>query len=252
MSTNSLRGNPRGRDDIRFSEFISLRQDILGFSDEFKNKKQTVDQVRRTNLELFRKWVHSHTRRDEDGWTDLEFEFATEIDSPRMFAINEWNQKIFRIGVGFRGSDLGVTQPMVELTQGGTASYRRFPPFPPPGVIERMSLSGLGTKELEDVQKRPAEQRTYVKVSALLNPSKTEFEADREHKMKDGLQELSVAADRWTFHLDRKSDPANKSFPIHEVSDIVFLVQYTFNHPAEIVGTALGAYQTELARISRQ
>ncbi|MDB5352128.1 MAG: hypothetical protein JWN86_3375 [Planctomycetota bacterium] len=250
MSTNSLRGNPRAN-QAAFAQPISLRQNLLGYHDELKNDGQDIDSVRRKNLELFRNWLRAHTERDKDGVAHLRFEFATEIDSRRMFAWDEYNQKILRIGVGFRGGDLGVVRPMAQIAQGGTASLRRYPPSPPPGINERVSLSGLGTKELGDVLTRQAEQRTYVKVLALLNPGAKDFEFDQKGIMQAGLQELSVAADRWTFHLNM-SDPANKSFPLDQVSDILFVIEYTFNHPSTLVGESLRVEGARLDPLTRR
>jgi hypothetical protein len=249
LSTNGRRGSPRQQK--RFTKLISLRQDLWGYNDRLKGNDQSKEEIREKNISLFRQRIQKHLKRDDRGRiTDLAFEFSTEIDSNRMFATDEWNQKILRMGIGLRGVDLGDTNPAVQITQGGVASLRKFPPkF---NVVERLSLSGLGTDSLRQVFNRPAEQRTYRKITkVLLNPSREDYTDNEEKNMDGGLAELSVAADRWTFHLDM-ADPANKDFPVRNLTDILFIFRYTFNHPPTALGDALQREQAKLSNVSRR
>lgn len=246
--SEGLRGN--GRDETtQFSLLISLREDLLGFDHDLRADDQTSDEIQKRNLELFRQFVDRHRvpGSQDPEVDDLLFEFSTEIDSANLFPVDQWNQKIIRVGLSLSGRDLGATNPVVKLTQGGVASIRRYPVTQQ--NINRLSLQGLGPESLQDAFNNPAEQRTFTEVEAHIDASRDTFRTDPIGKMSGGLVELSVAANRWTFHLDRSSKPENRGFPLEDLTDIGIIFEYAYNHPSPEVLSSLQELQDTLGDV---
>ena len=242
---------------------ISLRRDILELN-EFvlrpadtgvASLKENTIARQKKRIEEFRDWLERQIYEERNQLSALAFEFATEIDTDKYFSRDEWNQKILRIGVNFIGDKLPAASPTVSLTQSGTVSVRRFPPTFQ--NIERYSLSGYGLNEFEDVFGRPAEQRTYDKISEVqIQASRKDFLKDPERTMSSALVDMSVAADRWALFMNF-SDPANqkkngKPFPIRRLTDIEFIFMYSFNHPSDDLALQLQKEWNRLAQAIRQ
>ncbi len=127
---------------------------------------------------------------------------------------------------------------------------RRFPPTF--ANIERYSLSGYGLNTFEDVFGRPAEQRTYDKITEVqIQASRQDFLKEPERTMSSALVDMSVAADRWAFYMNF-SDPSNRlktgeTFPIRNITDIEFIFMYSFNHPNDQLTAQL---QSEVKRLA--
>lgn len=225
---------------------ISLRRDILGL-DEYilrptDDGTSTLNDRRKDRLSEFRDWLEVRLYEQRGSLSAFAFQFATDIDSDKYFPRDEWNQKILRIGINFVGDHLPVASPSVSLTQSGTVSVRRFPPVF--GNIERYSLSGYGLNEFEEVFGRPAEQRTYDKITEVqIQASRRDFLKAPEQTMSSALVDMSVAADRWAFFMNF-NDPANRlrsgdPFPIRRLTDVELIFMYSFNHPRDDLAVQL-------------
>jgi hypothetical protein len=257
---SGLRGSPRGN-EVRFTKMISLRKQILGFDeniirpDDTFNKPNEVRDRRDARIREFRDWLKRQQFEADGQPASLAFEFATEIDSDAMFSRDEWNQKIKRIGVNFLGDQLPAAAPTVSLTQSGVVSVRRFPPAFQ--NIERYSLSGYGLNEFDDAFTRPAEQRTYDKISEVqIQASRRDFLENPERTMSSALVDMSVAADRWAFLMTFR-DPSNRlpngrPFPIDNLEDIEFIFMYSFNHPDEDLATQIRLQRERLTSAIRR
>ena len=66
-----------------------------------------------------------------------------------------------------------------------------------------------------------------------------------DRRTSGGLAELSVAADRWSFHLDL-GRPENEDFPLERLTDIRILFRYVYNHPPTSLGAALQSERDRL------
>ncbi|WP_339734880.1 hypothetical protein [uncultured Gimesia sp.] len=254
---SGLRGSPRGN-EVAFTKMISLRRDILGM-DEYvirpTDSSLPLSERRRLRMDEYRNWLEKQLYEQRGDLSAFAFQFATEIDTDKFFSRDEWNQKILRIGVNFLGDQLPAASPSISLTQSGVVSVRRFPPIF--GNIERYSLSGYGLNEFEDVFGRPAEQRTYDKISEVqIQASRRDFLKDPDRTMSSALVDMSVAADRWAFFMNF-SDPSNrmnsgKPFPIRNLTDIEFIFMYSFNHPSDDLAIQLRREWDRLASSIRQ
>jgi hypothetical protein len=260
--SSGLRGSPRAN-AARFTKMISLRKQILGL-DEYvirptdiapgTSKPLSLDQRRELRVKEFRAWVERQLFESGGEMTAFAFEFATDIDTDGMFSRDEWNQKIQRIGVNFLGDQLPASSPTVSLTQSGIVSVRRFPPIFQ--NIERYSLSGYGLNEFDELFSRPAEQRTYDKISQVqIQASRKDFLQNAERTMSAALVDMSVAADRWAFLMNFR-DPSNRLptralFPIRRLDDIEFIFQYSYNHPSDTLSPQIRQHWERLSTVVR-
>lgn len=254
---SGLRGSPRGN-EVAFSKMISLRRDMLEMNEYIARPTDgtlSLSERRRNRIEDFQLWLEKQLYEQRGELSALAFQFATEIDTDKYFSRDEWNQKILRIGINFLGDQLPAASPSISLTQSGVVSVRRFPPIFE--NIERYSLSGYGLNEFEEVFGRPAEQRTYDKISEVqIQASRRDFLNAPERTMSSALVDMSVAADRWAFYMNF-NDPSNRMnsgepFPIRRLTDIEFIFMYSFNHPSDELATQLRREWDRLASSIRQ
>lgn len=249
LSNSNVRGNPRANESDIIK--ISLKQKLLNFSDDTRVDGVPPEEIHVRNDALFAQWVDLHRLPNQVDETvdDLVFEFATEIDTQKFFKYSnrEWNHKLQFIGIDLRGSQLPneLEKPRVELTQGGVISLRRYTGQQDVDNVERRSLQALGPQDLRDARQNPTLFLTYDVIPARVNEGDNKFETDFRRTQEggpwsDGLAELSVAADRWSFVLLNHSGTAEKpKIPLENLTDIIFYIRYAFNQPSPALGPAL-------------
>jgi len=225
-----------------YDQIISLRQDILGFSDwtkpESGNPEQYPPEVLEENKRLFKKFIRDHTEDDDC----IRFEFGTSVADESLFIINisgdidVTNVKIAEIAVNLQGNliiDPNKDQSDMGLSLAGMSTVRQCgADWPGNDSLVQYDLEGFGNAALRTI---------------LLQPHIGGFPTEpNPTNWNDGLTRLSVAATAWKVEIN-KNGTNNKWLNWNEFTDIQFKIKFWYGQPPALECGESALQEEELA-----